>query len=67
MKRGEFEHAVRAAAAVPGVEEVLVIGSQALPSRHGHAPTPPAPKSAPGAFRFRRPGTVRQGPVKLRV
>lgn len=30
MKRGEFEHAVRAAAAVLGVEEVLVIGSQAL-------------------------------------
>ena len=30
MKRAEFEHAVRAAAAVLGVEEVLVIGSQAL-------------------------------------
>lgn len=30
MKRGEFEHAVRAAAAVLGVGEVLVIGSQAL-------------------------------------
>jgi hypothetical protein len=30
MKRAEFEHAVRAAAAVLGVEEILVIGSQAL-------------------------------------
>ena len=30
MKRTEFEHAVRAAAAVLGVEELLVIGSQAL-------------------------------------
>lgn len=30
MKRSEFEHAVRAAASVLGVAEVLVIGSQAL-------------------------------------
>lgn len=30
MTRAEFEHAVRAAAAVLGVTEVLVIGSQAL-------------------------------------
>jgi hypothetical protein len=30
VKRAEFEHAVRAAAAVLGVEELLVIGSQAL-------------------------------------
>lgn len=30
MKRTEFEHAVRAAAAVLGVDELLVIGSQAL-------------------------------------
>ena len=30
MKRSEFEHAVRAAAAVLGADEVLVIGSQAL-------------------------------------
>ena len=30
MKRAEFEHAVRAAAAVLGVDELLVIGSQAL-------------------------------------
>jgi hypothetical protein len=30
LKRIEFEHAVRAAAAVLGVDEVLVIGSQAL-------------------------------------
>jgi hypothetical protein len=30
MKRSEFEHAVRAAAAVIGANEVLVIGSQAL-------------------------------------
>jgi len=30
LKRTEFEHAVRAAAAVLGVDEVLVIGSQAL-------------------------------------
>lgn len=30
MKREEFEHAIRAAGAVLGVQEVLVIGSQAL-------------------------------------
>jgi len=30
VKRAEFEHAVRAAAAVLGVRELLVIGSQAL-------------------------------------
>lgn len=30
MRREEFEHAVRAAAAVLGVDELLVIGSQAL-------------------------------------
>ena len=30
MKREEFEHAIRAAGAVLGVDEVLVIGSQAL-------------------------------------
>jgi hypothetical protein len=30
MKRGEFEHTIRAAGAVLGVHEVLVIGSQAL-------------------------------------
>lgn len=30
MKREEFEHAIRAAGAVLGVNEVLVIGSQAL-------------------------------------
>lgn len=30
MKREQFEHAIRAAGAVLGVEEVLVIGSQAL-------------------------------------
>ena len=30
MKRAEFEHAIRAAGAVLGVREVLVIGSQAL-------------------------------------
>ena len=30
MKRLEFEHAVRAAGAVLGTDELLVIGSQAL-------------------------------------
>lgn len=30
MKRREFEHAIRAAGAVLGADEVLVIGSQAL-------------------------------------
>jgi len=30
VKRGQFEHAIRAAGAVLGVQEVLVIGSQAL-------------------------------------
>lgn len=35
MKRAEFEHAIRAAGAVLGVDELLVIGSQAL---HASAP-----------------------------
>ena len=30
MKRAQFEHAIRAAGAILGVEEVLVIGSQAI-------------------------------------
>jgi hypothetical protein len=30
VKRTEFEHAIRAAAAVLGADEILVIGSQAL-------------------------------------
>ncbi len=30
MTRAQFEHAVRAAGAVPGLDELLVIGSQAL-------------------------------------
>ena len=30
MKRSEFEHAVRAAGAILGVDEILVIGSQAI-------------------------------------
>ena len=30
MKRAEFEHAIRAAGSVIGMNEVLVIGSQAL-------------------------------------
>jgi hypothetical protein len=39
MKREEFEHAIRAAGAVLGVDEVLVIGSQALhASIHGVLP-----------------------------
>jgi hypothetical protein len=30
VKRGQFEHAIRAAGAVLAVDEVIVIGSQAL-------------------------------------
>ena len=30
MNRSQFEHAIRAAGAVPGTSELLVIGSQAL-------------------------------------
>lgn len=30
MKRSEFEHAIRAAGAILGVDELLVIGSQAI-------------------------------------
>jgi hypothetical protein len=42
VNREQFDHAVRAAAAVLGVEEVLVIGSQAV---HGSLPEP-VPASA---------------------
>lgn len=43
MKRSEFEHAVRAAASVLGITEVLVIGSQAL---HASAPGKLPPEAA---------------------
>ena len=43
MKRAEFEHAVRAAGAVLGVREVLVIGSQAL---HASVPGELPPEAA---------------------
>ncbi|GMV07286.1 MAG: hypothetical protein AMXMBFR53_35610 [Gemmatimonadota bacterium] len=39
MKRGEFERAIQAAGAVVGVDEVLVMGSQALHATiHGALP-----------------------------
>ncbi len=41
MKRSEFDHAIRAAAGVLGVDELLVIGSQAI-----HASTPELPPEA---------------------
>ena len=43
MKRSEFEHAVRAAASVLGITEVLVIGSQAL---HASVPGKLPPEAA---------------------
>jgi len=43
VKRAEFEHAVRAAGAVLGVREVLVIGSQAL---HASVPGELPPEAA---------------------
>lgn len=39
MKRIEFEHVIRAASAVAGVDRLIVIGSQAI---HGQFPDPPA-------------------------
>ncbi len=45
MKRSEFEHAVRAAASVLGVAEVLVIGSQALHASVAGALPPEASRS----------------------
>jgi hypothetical protein len=43
MKREEFEHAIRAAGAILGVQEVLVIGSQAL---HASVAGPLPPEAA---------------------
>lgn len=45
MKRSEFEHAIRAAASVLGVTEVLVIGSQALHASVGGNLPPEAARS----------------------
>lgn len=56
MKRAEFEHAVRAAAGVLGVEELLVIGSQAL---HGSVE-----RSGPGALQPRNSSTGTSIPGK---
>ncbi|MBL8746928.1 MAG: hypothetical protein JNK58_11300 [Phycisphaerae bacterium] len=39
MKRSEFEHVIRAAAAIVGVDRLVVIGSQAV---HGQFPDPPS-------------------------
>lgn len=39
MKRTEFEHVIRAAAGVAGVDRLIVIGSQAI---HGQIADPPA-------------------------
>ena len=35
MKRGQFEHTIRAAGAILGVKKVLVIGSQAIHASYG--------------------------------
>jgi hypothetical protein len=45
VKRSEFEHALRAAGAVLGVDEVLVIGSQALHASVGEPLPPEAERS----------------------
>ena len=45
MKRSEFDHAVRAAAAVLDANEVLVIGSQAIHASLGANPPPEAERS----------------------
>ena len=45
MTRAQFEHAVRAAGAVLGVREVLVIGSQALHASMGRGLPPEAERS----------------------
>jgi hypothetical protein len=45
MRREEFEHAIRAAGAVLGVQEVLVIGSQALHASVAGALPPEAVRS----------------------
>lgn len=45
MRREEFEHAIRAAGAVLGVQEVLVIGSQALHASVAGALPPEAARS----------------------
>jgi hypothetical protein len=45
VKRAEFEHAIRAAAAVLGVRELLVIGSQALHASVAGALPPEASRS----------------------
>ncbi len=43
MKAAEFDHAIRAAGAVLGVDEIIVIGSQAL---HATIPDPLPPEAA---------------------
>ena len=45
MKRAEFEHAIRAAAAVLGVREVLILRSQALHASVAGKPPPEASRS----------------------
>ena len=42
MNRSEFDHTIRAAAAVIGVNELLIIGSQAV---HGSVPLPLPPEA----------------------
>ena len=45
MNRAQFEHAIRAAGAILGESEVLVIGSQAIHASLGDLPLPEAERS----------------------
>ena len=56
MKRHELEHLIRAAGAITGADEIVVIGSQAILAARPDAPAPLLRSMEADMFTFRNPG-----------
>jgi len=56
MKRHELEHLIRAAGAITGAEEIIVIGSQAILAARPDSPEALLRSSERGFFHFARSG-----------
>lgn len=56
MKRHELEHLIRAAGAITGADEIVVIGSQAILAVRPDAPAPLLRSMEADMFTFRNPG-----------
>ncbi len=56
MKRHELEHLIRAAEAITGADEIVVVGSQSILAAKPDAPAPLLRSMGAGMFTFRNPG-----------